>query len=371
MKVIPYKKSNNLSLGVELELQIINPTTFDLATKAKELIRAVRSNVFAPFIKPEVTQSMIEINSSIHSSPKTLYNELLAMRELLLQQADLLKIRFCGGGMHPFQKWSLRKVFPARRFKNLTHQYQYLSKHSTVFGQHIHIGCNNAETALYLSHALARYVPHFIAITASSPFYQGVDTGYYSSRPIVFNVFPSSGTIPLFTTWQEFSQYFYKMRGLGIIESMKDLYWDIRPKPEYGTVEIRVCDTPLTLKKAVMIAAYVQVISAYLINEKPVVINPDLYFIYNYNRFQAMRYAFDGDLIHPTHFTHVTIAEDILETIKIIERYANQLDNMGFISQIMNEVLQKKNDSILLRQLLKELGSFQKMVCKQCDIWEI
>src|SRR5262249_27038602 len=149
-------------------------------------------------------------------------------------------------------------------------KYTYLSKRSTVFGQHIHIGCKSGEDAIYLTHALSRYVPQFIAICASSPFYQGVDTGYASSRSTVFNAFPLSGVMPYLITWNEFSEYYYKMRNYGIIGSMKDFYWDIRPKPEFGTVEIRVCDTPLTIRTAAIITAYIQALSLYLLEEKPI-----------------------------------------------------------------------------------------------------
>jgi carboxylate-amine ligase len=238
-----------------------------------------------------------------------------------------------------------------------------------VFGQHVHIGCKSADDALYLTHALARYVPQLIAISASSPFYQSVDTGYHSSRLTIFNSFPSSGVIPYFTEWKEFSDYFFKMRDLKIIGSMKDLYWDIRPKPEFGTVEVRVCDTPLTIKKAVLVGAYIQALALYLLEEKPVQLSRDLYYLYSFNRFQATRYGFEGDFIDPNTNQRYSIFEDILNTIKKIERYANQLNSMPYISQLMIDLVNKKNDATLLRQMYKEVSSFTKLVDHQCTIW--
>ncbi len=369
MKKVPFKPSSLVSLGVELEFQIIDPHSYGLIPRAKDLIRNIRESVYQKRIKPEITQSMIEINSSVHHSPLMLLDELLDMRSYLLSLADKLKISFCGGGTHPFQKWTSLKIFPTMRYKNISRVYRYLSKRSTVFGQHIHVGCQNSDDAIYLTHALARYVPQFIAICASSPFYQGIDTGYHSSRSNVFSSFPLSGAIPYLTNWKEFSEYFYKMRNLGVIETMKDVYWDIRPKPEFGTVEIRVCDTPLTFTKAIIIAAYIQALSHYILQKKPIILSHDLYHLYIYNRFLACRYGLEGSFIDPFTFQNKSIADDILETIKTIQNNTDSLHNTDLISQLNDDVINKKNDTVLLRQIKKQVGSLAKMVNKQCDMW--
>lgn len=369
MKKLPFRQSSTVSIGVELEIQLINPASYDLIAGAKDLIRNIRESIYQDRFTPEITQSMIEINSSVHHVTQNMHEELLELQFFLTNIADKLGILFCGGGTHPFQKWSLRKIFPTKRFKNLSRQYRYLSQNSTVFGQHIHIGCKSGEDAIYLTHALARFVPHFIAISASSPFYQGIDTGYCSSRSNVFTAFPLSGVIPYLTNWQEFSAYFYKMRNLGIVHSMKDFYWDIRPKPEFGTVEFRVCDMPLTISKVISITAYLQALSLYLLEKKPVTLSRDLYFLYNYNRFQACRYGFDGVFIDPKTFEHRLIIDDLLMTIKQIEEYAHSLNNMTYLSHLINDINQKHNDAMTLRQILKQVRSYTKLVQEQCLMW--
>lgn len=356
-------------MGIELEFQIVDPISRALVSRAKDLIRNVKESAYKLRITPEITQSMIEMNTSIHHSAHEMLDELFALRDYLLAEANSLDIAICGGGTHPFQKWSMQKIFPTKRYKNLSRKFRYLSKRATVFGQHIHIGCRNREEALFLSHAMARYVPQLIALSASSPFYQGADTGYSSSRSTVFSAFPLSGVMPYLVNWNEFSTYFYKMRNFGIISSMKDFYWDIRPKPEFGTVEIRVCDTPLTFRKAVEIAAYIQAVSHYLLEEKPVEICQDLYFLYNYNRFQASRYGFDGDFINPYTGEHISISEDILDTVKIIEKYIDQSTSKEFIAALVDDVVNARNDAILLRKIYKQVGSFPKLVTEQCKAW--
>lgn len=368
MRLLPFKSSSANSLGIELEFQIIDPHSYALAARAKDLIRNIQESGYTK-IKPEITQSMIEINSSIHTSAKSLHTELLSIRNFLSNQGKQINVNFCGGGTHPFQRWALQKIFPIARYKNLSRQYRYLSKRSTVFGQHIHIGCANAEDAIYLTHAFARYTPQLLAISCSSPFYQGVDTGYHSSRSTIFTAFPTSGVMPYLLSWEEFSHYFYHLKKLNIISSMKDFYWDVRPKPEFGTVELRVCDTPLNMQRATILAAYAQALAHYLIQERPIKITQNLYYLYNYNRFQAARYGFGGYLVDAMTEEKIMIGEDILVTIKKMQKYINDLDNGLFISALHQQVMNKEDDAIKLRQLLKQYGSFPKVVKEQCQIW--
>src|SRR6185503_4994440 len=153
------------------------------------------------------------------------------------------------------------------------------------------------DDAVYISHGKAPYIPCFIALSASSPFSQGVDTLFVTSRLHAVSAFSRSGQMPPVHTWAEFNRYFDEMAGYGIVASMKDFYWDIRPKPEYGTIEIRICDTPLTVEGAAQLAAYAQTLAAHLLEHRR---QPPLgpqYRVYGYNRFQACRFGFEAQLI--------------------------------------------------------------------------
>src|SRR5688572_8140267 len=124
MKILPFKKSSFLSIGVELELQLIDPITYDLIAHAKDLMRNIKNSPYNKLITPEVTQSMIEINSSVHQSPQSLYRELDKIRDFLLLHARNIGIKISGGGTHPFEKWALRKIYPTLRFKHLAWRYK-------------------------------------------------------------------------------------------------------------------------------------------------------------------------------------------------------------------------------------------------------
>ena len=231
-----FAPSESLSLGIEVELQLVRAHDRDLAHEAGDLIDRLAKVKLPGEVKPEVTLSMIELNSSVQRGFDGALAELEAQRAAVSEAAGMLNLGVCGGGAHPFHDWSERRVYPSDRFRKVTQRYGFLAKQFTVFGQHIHIGCASGDDAVYLVHMLTRYMPHFIALSASSPFSQGEDTSFQSSRLTAVSAFPLSGHMPFVAGWAGLVEYFETMRGYGIVEAMKDFYWDIRPKPEYGTI---------------------------------------------------------------------------------------------------------------------------------------
>jgi len=208
---LPFAESRALTIGIELEVQIVNTRDYNLTRGASDLLGALKDG--APYpgeIKPEVTESMVELASSIHTGHAGLLAELVAMRDVVVAAAQRLNVGIAGGGAHPFQNWSDRRIYDTERFNQVAHEYGYLAKQFTVFGQHIHVGCASGDDAVYLTHMLSRYVPHFIALSASSPFHQGEDTLFDSSRLSIVSAFPLSGRIPLVRDWAQFEAYFAK-----------------------------------------------------------------------------------------------------------------------------------------------------------------
>jgi carboxylate-amine ligase len=368
MTTLTFKSSAALTFGVELELMLVNTRDFNLAPDADDLLRRSTRDVPQGELKPELTQSMIEINTSVHERYPPLLAELRATRDVLAGHARKMNVALAGGGTHPFQKWSDRKIYPNERFLSVSEKYGFLAKQFTVFGQHVHIGCASADDAIYLTHALIRYLPHFIALAASSPFYQGVDTAFDSSRLSIVNAFPLSGTMPLVRSWAEFNRYYDRMLGLGIIRSMKDFYWDIRPKPEYGTVEIRVCDTPLTVDRAAQIAAFAQALARWLWEERSVEITPDIYLTHSHNRFQACRHGFAGTLIDATTGRARSLADDLGETLEMLAPHAQMLDSQAAFAALAASV-ERGNHAAWLRRAFAETGTLPDVVRRQSELW--
>ena len=364
-----FKPSPDLSMGVELELQILNSRDYNLARDAADLLKVLEMLEHPGEIKPEITESMIEINSSVHTRYDTLLVELRRIRDAVVQAATRLNLRIAGGGSHPFHKWSERRIYPTERFKYLLEVYGYLAKQFTVFGQHIHIGCPNGNEAVYLTHVFSRYIPHFIALSASSPFQQGEDTGFQSSRLNTVSAFPLSGHIPFVTTWDEFVAYFEKMRRFGIVESMKDFYWDIRPKPEFGTVEIRVLDTPLTVEHAARLAAYAQTLAHYAFTRRPLPASQDVYLVYRHNRFQACRYGLAGTFVDAYTQQQIPLQRDIINTLEVLKPHAAELGTGEALAALRAEADARRSDAAWLRDVHAELGSLNDVARRQSDEW--
>jgi carboxylate-amine ligase len=360
-------------MGVELELQLIGPRDCDLTRAASDLLVLTEEARHPGEIKPEVTESMIEVGSTVHQQYGPLNDELQVIRDVLVGAAQRLNIEVSGGGAHPFQRWYERQIYDRPRFNRVADLYGYLAKQFTVFGQHVHIGCANGDDAMYLLHALSRYIPHFIALSASSPYYQGVDTAYDCSRLNAVNAFPLSGRAPFRLTWAGFMEYFHKMQAVGIVESMKDFYWDIRPKPEFGTVEIRVCDTPLTVTRAAALAAYAQTLCHHLLatrsqhEEQFERLGEDIYLTYQYNRFQACRFGFDGNLIDPYTQQMTTLREDILATIAETYQSASAVQATQAINDLVYVTRIEGNDARWMRERYADSNSLEDLVWRQAQ----
>jgi len=369
MTELQFTPSPKLTVGVELELQLVQAHDLDLARDAAELLARLEKVKVAGAVKPEITESMIELNTSIHERYPALAGELEATRDAVVKEAGMLNLRVCGGGAHPFHSWTDRRIFPTERFKHVLERYGYLAKQFTVFGQHIHVGCPDGDDAVYLVHMLTRYVPHFIALSAASPFYQGEDTQFQSSRLTAVNAFPLAGHMPFVKDWAEFAEYFERMRGFGVVESMKDFYWDIRPKPEYGTIEIRVCDTPLEVRRAAQLAAYAQALARWLLDERPQPAKRAVYLVNAFNRFEAARFGPAGQIIDPFEERKRPLAEDILDALAGVMPQASALDGAEALAALAADVRRGYTDAGWLRERFAANRSLAHTVRESAARW--
>ncbi|MDF2464426.1 MAG: glutamate--cysteine ligase [Ramlibacter sp.] len=362
MPLETFKSSRSLTLGVELELQLVSLSDFDLINASPDMLELLVRRRFPGNVVPEITESMIEVSTDVHTRHEDLLGQLHQIRDALVAAGDKLNVGICGGGTHPFQQWSERKIFSKPRFKEVSALYGYLAKQFTIFGQHVHIGCTSGDEALFLLHSLNRYVPHFIALSASSPYVQRHDTLFNSARLNSVFAFPLSGRAHFTLRWDEFENgYFARMERTGVVKSMKDFYWDIRPKPEYGTIELRVCDTPLTVDRAAALACYLQTLCRYLLHGGDSLPDESDYLVYNYNRFQACRFGLEGTLVHPKTYEALSLREDIIATAAKLSEHAQACGATRAMEHI-SRAATAGNDAASLRQSFSESGGAEGMV---------
>ncbi|QKV51587.1 YbdK family carboxylate-amine ligase [Comamonas antarctica] len=349
-----FNQSEPLTLGVELELQLLNTHDYDLAPYAEDMLRLMAKTPLPGSVVPEMTSSMIEISTAICHSASEVLGQLTPIRDALVRSADKLNIAVAGGGTHPFQKWHEQRIYDKPRFRELSDLYGYLAQQFTIFGQHVHIGCPDADAALLMLHRMSRYIPHFIALSASSPFVQGQDTAFDSARLNSVFAFPLSGRAPCVLTWGEFENYFDKMTGTGVVKSMKDFYWDIRPKPEFGTIEIRVFDTPLTIERAAALSGFVQSLAAWFLDTQPFTPQEDDYLVYTYNRFQACRFGMEAVYVDPGTGKHQPLRDHILHTMDQIAEHAARQGAAPSLHLLRADVEKAQNDARWLRERQRE-----------------
>jgi len=365
MALEPFINSEPFTFGVELEIQVVNTHDYDLTRAASDLMRLIKDEKIPGNITPEITESMIELSTGICTTHEQAVTDLRKIRDTLVAAADQLNVGLAGGGTHAFQQWSDRQIYDAPRFQYISELYGYLAKQFTVFGQHVHIGCPDPNSALFLLHSMSRYIPHFIALSASSPYIQGVDTGFHSARLNSVFAFPLSGRAPFVLTWDGFEEYFSKMVNTGVVNSMKDFYWDIRPKPGFGTIEVRVMDTPLSVDRAAAIACYIQTLSRYLLLDKPLTPREDDYLVYTFNRFEACRFGLEGTCIHPQTGERRTIGEDILATLDVLAPHAEALGSQAALAEVA-DIARGVNDATWLRGVVDKEKSLHEAVRQQC-----
>ncbi|WP_428570106.1 YbdK family carboxylate-amine ligase [Ramlibacter sp.] len=331
-------------------MQLVNTHDYDLAPYSHEMLRLMSKIPLPGSVVPEMTSSMIEVSTGICRSAAEVLEQLGAMRDALVRCADKLNIAVVGGGTHPFQQWHEQRIYDRPRFRQLSELYGYLSKQFTIFGQHVHIGCPDADAALLMLHRMSRYIPHFIALSASSPYVQGQDTQFDSARLNSVFAFPMSGRAPFTLSWDEFGHFFAKTTKTGVVKSMKDFYWDIRPKPEFGTIEIRVFDTPMTVERAAALSGFVQSLAAWFLREQPFTPREDDYMVYTYNRFQACRFGLDAVYVEPETGEHMPLREHIVSTLRRIDAHAQDIGATSAIDMLALSADLGANDAKWIRE---------------------
>ncbi|MEI5995891.1 glutamate--cysteine ligase [Paraburkholderia bengalensis] len=365
----PFASSDPFTMGVELEVQIVNTHDYTLTKAATELLSKVSERHFAGSIKPETTEGMIELSTGVCRDFDQVNNELRVLRDTLVWAADFLNVGVCGGGTNIFQNWYEQRSDGRERSEYLMGLYGALYQQFTIFGQHVHVGCPDADSALVLLHSLSRYIPHFIALAASSPYVQGTDTQFQCARLNSIAPFPLSGRAPFVTRWSEFEAYFDRMTKTGLVNSLKDFYWDIRPSPGYGTIEIRVMDTPLCVERAAAIAAYIQALACYLLVEKPLRLSEQDYEVYRTNRFMACRFGLDGQYLNPETGHRGPIRGEILATLEAIAGHARNMGAEQGLEIIRRTVTDGFSDAMCLRRIYGRHDSLHEVARQQCQIW--
>jgi carboxylate-amine ligase len=279
---------------------VLDRLTYDLLPAAPDILRLLDLQEKQWVATPEITTSMLEVATSILEGYAPAAAQIEEIRSSVQRAAFQVGAAISGGGAHPFQKWNEQRIYPKERYRESAKKYGYLAKMFTVFGMHVHIGVPDADEAIRVCAWLTQRAPLFIALSANSPCWQGEDSGFCSSRSNVVGAFPMSGTMPPHIRgWDDFCAHFEQLAGHGIVNSIKDFYWDVRPKPEYGTVELRVLDTPLHPAYAAALGSYARELCIEVFENPGKWPTDDSRELYAWNRFNAAKDGVEANWIDP------------------------------------------------------------------------
>lgn len=263
-----FAASESLTFGLELELEVIEPATGQLSPSSMPIWQELQASPYGAQFALEATQATIELNSSIHKDAESMRQEVFDRVKQLQDVAWSQGMAVCGGGTHVAQFWNERVLTPSERAYKLDDRFGFLPKRFSTYGMHVHVGMPDPESALRVANVFQAHAPLFIAMAASSPFLQHGDSGYAACRPLETLVYPHGGPMPHLVDWPHFESVVQEFFDTGIADALKDIYWDVRPKPEFGTVEVRVFDTPLSVTKAVNLAAWTRALAGLVLGGK-------------------------------------------------------------------------------------------------------
>lgn len=286
-----------LSLGVEIEVQLLHRGSGSLICAAPALLRALRCD---SSFKPELFMTMLEFCTARCNTLAEVREQLGRSAVRLLRAADALGVDIAGAGTHPFSgQGRPEQVWPVQRYRRTLERSSYLAHRANTFGLHVHVGACSGDHAIQLLNGVSPYLPLLLALSASSPCQDGVDTGLASSRVINYESKPTSGPAPSLRNWDDFTRIFNSLLRSGSIESAKDLHWDIRPHPALGTVEVRICDGTASVADACALAAVIQALFAHvqrrlLAGEQ---FQPPEPWRLRENKWRALRWGVEGDVI--------------------------------------------------------------------------
>jgi glutamate---cysteine ligase / carboxylate-amine ligase len=328
---IPWTPSQGPTLGIEWELQLIDRRSRMLRQDAREVLAALpglSESGEHPKMKFELMQSAVEVVTGICSTVAEAKADLAATISQLQRITGERGTMLACAGTHPVSDWRDAKMAPIQRYAELLENLQWLARRIQTFGVHVHVGIRDRSKAMPIVNALAGYLPHFLALTASSPFWSGHDTGLASSRSVIFGGLPTSGPPPqLLSDWSDFENYMDTLLRAGTIRSIKEVWWDIRPHPDFGTVEVRMFDGLPTLREIGMVAALSQSLVHLLDTQldRGYRLPCPAGWVVRDNKWRATRYGLDAMVITDDYGSTAPLRDQLYELVRELEPVAGRL----------------------------------------------
>lgn len=331
---MPLQKPS-LTVGIEEEYQIIDPESRELTSYITQFLNE-GSFLVERELKAEFLQSQVELGTAVCQNIADLHEELAQQRGTIIHLAQQRGLKIISAGTHPFSHWIKQEVTPKARYYGLLDEMQMLARRLLIFGMHVHIGIEDRDFAIDCMNVMRYMVPHIAALATSSPFWMGRDTGLKSYRAVLFSDLPRTGLPDYFPDWHTFEQFVNSLVNTGCIPDGSKIWWDVRPHFTYPTLEFRMCDACTTIDEAIAIAALLQAVVAWLWDLRQRNLTFRIYRrdLIEENRWRAIRYGLDGQLIDWGKEQEKPARWLIRELLRLVDPYVEQLGSREFIEPI-------------------------------------
>ncbi|MBO3100078.1 carboxylate-amine ligase [Gelidibacter pelagius] len=337
------------TLGIEEEYQVICPTTRELISHDQQIV-TVAEKILNDQVKAEMHQAVVEVGTNICNDITEARKDLTHLRKSISEIANSLGFKIGAAGTHPFTKWETQLITPNPRYDEIVHELQDTARSNLIFGLHVHVGIEDKQMSLHLTNAMRYFLPHLYALSTNSPFWEGRNTGFKSFRSKVFDKFPRTGIPGVFQTVAEYEHYINVLIKTNCIDNPKKIWWDIRMHPFFPTLEVRICDVPMTIEETLSIAALIQALVAKLYKLRTQNLNFMLYHraLINENKWRASRYGLDGSMIDFGKECEVNTKDLMLELLNFVDDVVDELGSRKEIEHVKTMI---KNGTGADRQL--------------------
>jgi carboxylate-amine ligase len=326
---------DQFTLGIEEEFQIVDPETRELKSHVSEILDEGKL-LLGEKIKPEMIQSMIEVGTGVCANIQEARDDISKLRCIISTLARKKGMEIVAASTHPFSKWSEQEIYDGDRYKLLVDELQMVARSLLIFGLHVHVGVPDLERRIHIMNAARYFLPHVLALTTSSPFWLGFNTGLKSYRSEVFKKFPRTEVPDHFESYPQYQGYVDLLVKMNCIQDGSKIWWDVRPHYKFPTLEFRVCDIPTRVDDTIAVAALFQAIVAKLHR----LIDNNLGFrIYHRrlileNKWRAIRYGLDGKLLDLGKQKEVPVKDLIRELLEFVDDVVDPLDSRKEIEHI-------------------------------------
>ncbi|MCU0962251.1 MAG: YbdK family carboxylate-amine ligase [Pirellulaceae bacterium] len=365
MQKLQFRNNPRPTVGVEIELGLVDARTKELCSASQRVLeRLPASDVF----KPELMQCCLEINSDICETVGDAESDLRSKIGQVEAVTDELGLQLWWGATHPFSLWREQRITPNDRYLNLVTLLQEMARRLVTFGLHVHVGVDSGDKAVMICDRMMRHLPMLLALSCSSPFWESRTTGLHSYRSKIMDGLPTAGLPALMRNWSEYVWLVNHMVDTGFINSIREIWWDIRPHHHFGTVEVRICDMPGNLDDVLGIAALVQCLvkslsdaidqGTYQNDCHPVMVSQ--------NKWRACRFGKAASLVDTYTFEVLSIGQLLTQWVTHLGPTADQLGCRRYLDHVLHMAHSPGWSDRQLR-ILEEPNDRAEVVRRLCD----